>query len=110
MKPVIVSTQAQAEIDRVAAWYEGRREGFGEEFLDRVNETLERIEINREGYVVLHKGLRRANLRQFPQALWFRIMPGNSLVVACLHGRRHPILARERGAGVIEFPEPSEPS
>ena len=109
MKPVIVSTIAQRDIDSAAAWYENRRYGLGLEFLDRVSETLERIETNPQGYAEGYQGLRRANLEQFPYGLWFRIMPDNSLVIACLHGRRHPVLARERAAGVIEFPKP-EPS
>ncbi len=104
MKPVIVSAVAQSEIDGAASWYETRKEGLGAEFLDRVAETLERIETNPEGYAEGYRGLRRANLEQFPYGLWFRIMPDNSLVVACLHGRRHPVLARERSLGVIPMP------
>jgi toxin ParE1/3/4 len=106
VKPVIVSAIAQRDIDTAAAWYENRKDGLGIEFLDRVAETLERIETNPEGYAEGYRGLRRANLDQFPYGVWFRIMPDNSLVIACLHGRRHPVLARERGAGVIEFPKP----
>jgi hypothetical protein len=49
VKPVIISGLAQGEIDRTAAWYENRKEGLGAEFLDRVKETLERIEANPEG-------------------------------------------------------------
>ena len=110
MKPVIVSAPAQSEIDAAAAWYENRKDGLGLEFLDRVSETLERIETNPEGYAEGYRGLRRANLDQFPYGVWFRVMPDNSLVIACLHGRRHPVLAWERAAGVIPMPrKPSGP-
>lgn len=110
MKPVIITGKAQSEIDSAASWYEGRKEGLGGEFLDRVRETLERIETNPTGYAEGYRGLRRANLEQFPYGLWFFVKPDNSLVIACLHGRRHPILARERAAGVVQIPRKPEPS
>jgi len=50
VKPVIVAGVAQGEIDRAAAWYENKQEWPGAEFLDRVAETLERIEMNPQGY------------------------------------------------------------
>jgi toxin ParE1/3/4 len=106
VKPVIVTALAQTEIDRTAAWYENRREGLGGEFLDRVDEAIQRIEMNPEGYAPAYKDLRRAVLRQFTDwALWFEVRPDNSLVIACLSGRRHPVLVRERQAKVIPFPE-----
>jgi hypothetical protein len=104
VKPVIVTGTAQSEIDSAAAWYENRREGLGSEFLDRVGETLAKIEMNPDGYAVGYRGLRRANLDQFPYGLWFFVKPDNSLVVACLHGRRHPVLAHERASGIIPMP------
>jgi hypothetical protein len=43
VKPVILTPIADADIGRVAGWYEERKEGLGAEFIDRVEETLERI-------------------------------------------------------------------
>jgi hypothetical protein len=47
---------AQSEIDSAASWYEARKEGLGSEFLDRVSETLERIEIHPQGYAEGYRG------------------------------------------------------
>jgi hypothetical protein len=106
VKTVIVTERAQAEIDQAAAWYEGRREGLGNQFLARVDEAISRIEISPEGYAVAYKDLRRAVLRQFTDyELWFQIRADNSLVIACLSARRRPALIRERQRGVIPFPE-----
>ena len=57
MKPILVIAVAQAEIDRAAGWYENRKEGLGAEFLDRVSETLERIEMNPQVYAEGDRGL-----------------------------------------------------
>jgi toxin ParE1/3/4 len=106
---VSLTKRARRDIAQAAEWYEGRREGLGEEFLDRVQAGVDQIALNPLGYAKLYGENRRCNLEQFPYALWFKIV-NEVIVVGCLHGRRHPIVARERGAGVIEFPKPPEPS
>jgi len=45
--------------------------------------------------------VRRANIRRFPFALWFRVIEDGSVVIACLDSRRNPVLALERAKGVI---------
>jgi hypothetical protein len=107
MKPVSFSPLAKLEIDRAAQWFEDRKEGLGLEFYERVDEAAEKIERNPEGFRKVHRDYRRVTLEQFKEwALWFRILPDNSLVIACLSGKRHPNLAKERASGVIPFPEP----
>jgi len=109
LKPVIVSRLAQREIEAAATFYEDRQEGLGAEFADRVAEALSSIERAPEGYQKVYKDLRRCFLRQFTNfALWFRVLPGNSVVVACLSGRRDPKFVRERISGIIPF-RPPEP-
>lgn len=106
-KPVRFTRVALREVDRVASFYESRKEGLGAEFYERVDEAVGKIRENPEGYQKIHKDLRRCSLRQFTDyALWFRINPDNSLVISCLSGKRSASLARERAAGVIEIPKP----
>ncbi len=108
MKPVRFTAVALREVDQVAAFYEGRKEGLGVEFYERVDEAVANIRQNPEGYRKVVKDLRRCNLSQFKDwALWFRVNPDSSLVVACLSGRRSPSLVKERAAGIIPFPDPS---
>lgn len=61
-RAAIVTPLAQSEIDRAAAWHESRREGLGVNFFERVDEAIQRIEMNPEGYAVRYKSLRRAGL------------------------------------------------
>jgi hypothetical protein len=103
---VIVTAQAQEEIDRAAAWHERRREGLGVDFFERIDEAMQRIEINPERYAARYKGLRRAGLRQFTDwGLWFQVRADHSLVIACLSGRRHPSVIARRVAGINPSPE-----
>lgn len=109
MRPVLISKQSQREIDAAADWYETRREGLGMEFADRVQDAIESIQINPEGFGEVYGEARRAQLRQFEDwALWFQIRPDNLLVIACLSARRRPELAKERALGNtdIEIADP----
>ena len=105
MRRLLVNASASADIRKASLWYEKQQEGLGQKFLDRVAETIDRIELNPDGYAKIINEGRRANLRQFPYSLWFEIKE-NVIVIACLHQRRDRVLARERIARVIPFPEP----
>ena len=106
-KHVVVSAAAERDIESAAAWYEARREGLGQEFYDKVLEAIGKIEANPEGFAKVFRDARKVYLRKFTAiALWYKIMPDESLVIACLSSKRDPKLALERASGIIPFPEP----
>ena len=100
---------AKAEISAAAEGYERKSPGLGHKFLDRVDQALEKIGRNPQGYQKVIGENRRCNLEKFPYALWFKIV-NEVVVVGCLDSRRDPTLARERAVGVIPLPKPPEPS
>ena len=107
MKQVVLGRLARREITDAASFYEARTPGLGSAFTDRVAEVLERIKIAPEGYQIVHGDVRRVNLRQFRDwALWFRVLPDNSVVVACLNNRMNPQSVKERALGVLPIREP----
>ena len=101
---VRVSPSAKRDISEAFVWYEEKREGLGVEFIERVDQAIERIGLNPLGYQAVSGDTRRVNIEQFPYSLFFKIK-NDVVVVACLHAGRDPRLARERTAGVIPFPE-----
>ena len=48
---------------------------------------------------------RKAEVRQFPYSLWFKV-EDHVLVIGCLHHRRDKVLAREHAFGVFPMPDP----
>ena len=102
---VVFTTQATADVDRAAAYYEGQSEGLGEKFLQRVEQAIEQIEIAPEGYAPVIKDVRRCNIERFPFALWYRIA-GDAVVIGCLDSRRDPIRVKHRALGILEFEKP----
>jgi len=102
LKPVLVTPQARAEINAAASWHDAQREGYGQKFYDRVDQAAEKIEIAPEGFQKVYKDARRVTLEQFSDwALWYQARDENCLVIACLSGRRRPVLVNERASGVI---------
>lgn len=104
---VSLTKVARQEIANAAEFFENRKEGFGEKFNQRVDEALDKIELNPEGFQKIYKNLRHVQLEQFKEwGLFFRIEKDGSVVIACLSGKRHPSLAQEREAGVIPIRPP----
>lgn len=87
---VVVRPAAAADIDEAFLWYEGQRPGLGHEFLVAAHTLIEVVAQHPLGYPVVRRDTRRALLRRFPYAIYFRTYDEVVVVVACMHGRRDP--------------------
>ncbi len=96
MTAPIFRPAAAADVEDAWQWYEARRDGLGDEFLDVVQATLESITAHPESAPVVHRDVRRQLLRRFPFGLFYRIVEGQVVVVACFHAKRSPRLWRSR--------------
>jgi plasmid stabilization system protein ParE len=81
---------AAADIEDAHEWYQARRPGLGDEFLQSVTNTLGTILRQPERYPVVHRDLRRALLRRFPYGIFYKIQGDRVMVVACFHAKRDP--------------------
>jgi plasmid stabilization system protein ParE len=63
---VILTAEAEADLDDAAQWYERRSAGLGVDLVARVRDTLSRIGDTPELYPEVHKDVRRAPVRRFP--------------------------------------------
>ena len=59
-------------------------------FLAAVSTVSESLVTYPERFPVVYRQTRRVNLRRFPYSLFYRIIDAQVIVVACMHGRRHP--------------------
>ena len=87
---VVVRPAAAADIDEAFLWYEGQRPGLGHEFLAAAQTLIDVVAQHPLGYPVVRRNTRRALLRRFPYAIYFRAYDEVVVVVACMHGRRDP--------------------
>jgi plasmid stabilization system protein ParE len=90
MRSSVVRPAAARDISSAYAWYEGEREGLGEEFLVEVRATIDAVLDAPEAYPILHRQTRRALVHRFPYGLFFRLVDGVVVVVSCTHTHRNP--------------------
>lgn len=88
---------ARAEVRAAALWYEERRSGLGDRFIERVNEALERLE-RFPGIYPIWPGteggptaIRKTIIEQFPYLVAFELHAESVLVLAVAHAKRRPL-------------------
>ena len=87
---VHIRHDAELDLEETAFWYEKQRDGLGDEFLDEIQVTLRLMAENPSMYSVVHRHTRRALIKRFPFGIYFRIEQNSIVVVAVMHGSRHP--------------------
>ena len=93
---VVVRPDAQAEISAARDWYEERRAALGDDFIGELNAVIARIAERPTLYPRVRGEVRRAVLRRFPYAAYFRVLGDEIIVLAVVHGHRHPRVWRSR--------------
>ncbi len=81
---------AEQDLEDAADWYQRQRPGLGQDFLDEVAATLERLVDNPLMYPAVYRGLRRALIGRFPFGIFYRIAGRTVTVLAVMHGSRDP--------------------
>jgi plasmid stabilization system protein ParE len=93
---VVIRPQAAEEASRARQWYENQRPGLGVRFTSAIDEVVQRIAANPLAFPLVHGEIRRAVVRQFPFGVYFRVHAQDIVVLAVVHGRRHPRRWRSR--------------
>jgi plasmid stabilization system protein ParE len=87
---LVLRPQAETELLDARDWYEAQRPGLGEAFATEIDQALARIVEAPLAFPRVHGETGRALLRRFPYAIYFHAMPDEVVVLAVIHGRRHP--------------------
>ncbi len=91
MKRIIrLRDEAEEDLTAAASWYEQQRAGLGQEFLDEVLSTLQSIAEQPLRYPLVRRNARRALMTRFPFGVYFRVEEAQIVVMAVMHGSRHP--------------------
>jgi plasmid stabilization system protein ParE len=88
--PVVLRPEAQAEFDEAFDRYEQQRPGLGVDFVERVQEVLDRIADAPTLYEQVFQDMRRAVVRRFPYLVLYRVEEHQIVVLAVFHGKRDP--------------------
>jgi plasmid stabilization system protein ParE len=89
--PRLVSRpDADADVEAAFDWYEGEFSGLGQQFLNELRLTYDRITAGPAKYQRVANEIRRALLRRFPYAVYFTVDGEDVVVLAVLHAARDP--------------------
>jgi plasmid stabilization system protein ParE len=81
---------ASRDLEEAYRWYEGRSSGLGVEFTRSIDVSLQRIQRNPELYEVVYKEYRRAMVRRFPYAIFYKCSDCAVTVYSVFHCSQDP--------------------
>jgi len=93
---IIVRKAAEADMHEAMQWYEQQSQGLGSEYLRAVESCISAISRHPQQYPVVYNNLRRSLLRKFPFGIFYLVLSQSVIIVACLHGKRHPATFKTR--------------
>lgn len=96
MQEIRLQRDAEQDLAETAIWYEEQQPGLGHQFLDEALATFSSIAEMPSRYPSVHRATRRALMHRFPFGVFYRIDDVGVVVVAVLHGSRHPRTWRRR--------------
>ncbi|QDV34464.1 type II toxin-antitoxin system RelE/ParE family toxin [Tautonia plasticadhaerens] len=88
--PLIVNPEAEADLADAWAWYDGRRAGLGDVFLERVEEVFARIQQSPGLYAMVFQDLRLERVRRFPYVVVYPVDADQITILAVYHTSRDP--------------------
>ncbi len=88
MTKLDVRPRAAADLEEAVIWYESQRTGLGLEFLEEAESLALRIAETPRQFPVVYRDARRALMRRFPFAIYFRLIGERALIVAVMDLRR----------------------
>jgi plasmid stabilization system protein ParE len=94
--PVVLRRKAQAEFDSAIDRYERQQPGLGTEFAKRVQAVFDRIATTPELHAKVYREIRKALVRRFPYAVYYRPRVDRVVVLAVFHNKRNPNVWKSR--------------
>ncbi len=87
---VLISPEAQLDLEDAYYWYEDQNKGLGSEFIRVIDASLSAIQRNPFAYTSVDKQVRKKLVRKFPYGLFYIVKNENIVVIACFHIKRDP--------------------
>ncbi len=93
---LIFAPEAGRDVSEAYDWYEQRRPGLGEDFLDCVDACIQRICRSPESFAKVYEDYRRALIRRFPYAIFYEWTEEVVTIYCVFHTSQDPRKWRQR--------------
>lgn len=91
MKPIVIHADAQKEIDETFAYYEGKRDGLGYDFVEEIERCTNQIQRSPKLAIkVTDTDYRRSITKRFPYLIFYRETDDDIRIIAIAHSKRKP--------------------
>ncbi|ODS31226.1 MAG: hypothetical protein SCARUB_03647 [Candidatus Scalindua rubra] len=90
MKPVKFHPEAQIEFLNSSLYYEEQQEYLGKRFIEHVEESVRRIQINPLLYPIAEDDCRKCRVNKFPYGIIYRIKKIHIEIIAVMNLYRKP--------------------
>ncbi len=88
---VLVRPEAERDLAAARAWYEEKRRGLGDEFVDEFVAVMRALEESPERERLYYREFRRVIFRRFPYKLFYQVIGERIIVFRVLHAKQdHP--------------------
>lgn len=88
--PLIITPEAEADMEQALRWYQARRDGLGEEFIICVEKVFDRITNFPEIHAISYRNVRQTLVRKFPYVVCYIFEADRVEVIAVFHAHRDP--------------------
>lgn len=93
---LVVRPKAEEDLLRAFRWYQDRRQGLGNEFLEEVDAAFCRIVERPLDAAILYRDVRRVLVRRFPYGVFYVATHSEAQIIAVTHQSQDPAGWRRR--------------
>ncbi len=97
---ILFLEESQLELDDTIDYYNIESEGLGDEFLQEVLNSLDRIVSFKDAWHPLTKNIRRCQTKRFPYGLIYAEINEGILIISVSHLHRKPNHWKNRKTGI----------
>ncbi len=94
--PLDFRPEARRDFDEAFDWCNAPRAGLGKRFADAVDAALRAVAAHPLRNATVHREVRKATVKRFPFAVFYRAEPQRIEALAICHAKRDPGSWRER--------------
>ena len=85
---LLVRPEAEQDLAAACSWYDRKRAGLGDEFLDDAATVMRRLGHDAERERLYYRSFRRTLLRRFPYKIFYQIIGDRVVVFRVLHAKQ----------------------
>jgi plasmid stabilization system protein ParE len=93
---LVIAPEAEQDIAEAFAWYEKKREGLGEQFLENVEARIQAIRRTPLMHQIVYENFRRSLVARFPYAVFYEYANDVVTVYCVFHTSRDPMKWQSR--------------